>query len=474
MEILKTQSEVFNLKTLKTVTEIRQALVTDYRNLVDSYDKKKKERNSRRSIRQKLHPKKCAACGRHDIRLELAHISPLQECAITDEKNLLWLCKEDKNDVELGCHTLYDQGYYSIMNMCKCRADWKANNSPIARKQMIQLLNDFGPRPHQLGHLSVELKNLRKQQKNKPIESQEWSLFQIQIAEVTRRRAWKNALLQAQKEIYKVNPNNIQSNSLKTRYYYEKGYIELLSGRYHDAFDDFFVGRKILGSIKEKPKNGWRWAAHTSLISQCSRLMLFSENKKAWTWDKIRQEHSKGLHYARIAAKNIESEINSSSSKINDESEYLKNEYRHAQRWVHNCLVHLIKPDLAQNKLNNALTRWKKVYDNWEKMDISNGWDAGFRPSHLSIYGQIMLKSAQDHKEIDKALAYPIRSLVLILGMRRYQPEGIRDTLFSIADALKRKNDPTYKHIHEVASNCVDLSSWFNPYVPKSRKNSEK
>ncbi len=79
----------------------------------------------------------------------------------------------------------------------------------------------------------------------------------------------------------------------------------------------------------------------------------------------------------------------------------LRDEYRHARRWEHNGLVHLTKPDLAQGNLEAARKRLDKAYENWQSMDISNGWDAGFRATHLSLYGQPVLKSAQNPNEED-------------------------------------------------------------------------
>ncbi|MCK4476170.1 MAG: hypothetical protein KAU16_05530 [Methanophagales archaeon] len=452
------------MNVLRTAYEIRKALGTDYSRLVDLYDIKKRERSARRRMRQQLQPKKCAACGRTPPevrRLEVAHISPLSECAITIEENLLLLCTENLGDSEPGCHTLYDQGCCSIVNMRECRERWIAGKPPITRIRMTQLRADYGPRPQQQGHLRKELGNLRTQQKSEPTDSEAWCLLQLQIAELTRRRARKNALGRAWNEIIKVHPESPRTDSLKARYFYEKAYIELLSGQLDDAFSDFFKGRKILESNITIPENRWRWAAHTALLAQSSCIMRFSGTESGWSWDKIRQELTQALSHAQMAAIDLEGAIEEGAS-LN-----LRDEYRHARRWEHNGLVHLIKTDLAQGNLEAACKRWDKAYENWQSMDISNGWDAGFRATHLSLYGQLVLKSAQNPNEVDSALAYLVRSLVLLLGLRRQQPEGIRDLLFSVVDALKRKNDSTYKRIYAIASDCVDFSSWFNPYVPK-------
>jgi hypothetical protein len=40
-------------------------------------------------------------------------------------------------------------------------------------------------------------------------------------------------------------------------------------------------------------------------------------------------------------------------------------ELRHAQRWVQNCMIHLIKPEIAEGNLEAAKERWDKAYEKW-------------------------------------------------------------------------------------------------------------
>ena len=448
------------MNAIRTSHQIRGALGSNYRRLVNLYDIKTRERNAT----TKKVSKKCAACGRpptEGYSIQAAHISPLSECAITVEGNLLPLCKEQSGNPELGCHTLFDQGYCSILDMYECRKRWIAGLTPTTRSQMLQMRADYGPRPQQLGYLKVELGNLRSKQKFAQNDSEEWHIVQIQITEITRRRARKDALRRALKEIVKVNPECLHSDYLKARYFYEKAYIELLSGHLNEAFSDFLEGRNILEANIYIPENAWRFAAHTSLLAQTSCIMRFFNTESGWSWKRLHEELTKSLSYAQMAVMDFKRAMET------DASPNLREEYRHARRWVLNCQIHLIKPYIAVGDLGSAFKCCNKVYENWESMDISNGWDAGFRTSLLSLYGQLLLKSAQNPDEIDNALAYLVRSLVLLIGLRRQQPEGIRDLLFSIADALKYKNDSMHKFILATASDCMDFSSWFNPYVPK-------
>jgi hypothetical protein len=100
-------------------------------------------------------------------------------------------------------------------------------------------------------------------------------------------------------------------------------------------------------------------------------------------------------------------------------------------------------------------------------MDITSGWDAGSRSNLLALYGQIALASAASEEDARNALPYLVRALVLLLGLRRQQPEGVRDLLFGIADGLRRVGEGTRGgQIMAVAAACVDYSSWFHPSVP--------
>lgn len=447
----------------RTANEIRQAIGDCYSKLVDRYDMKRSEREKRTGL---LKPRKCAACGLKPpdvFRLEKAHISPLSELAITSPENLLLLCRRHRDDPHLGCHTLYDQGYCSIVDMRGCRKRWIKCQQPTTRDRMMQLRAYFGPRLQQQGALKKELDKLKQQQRSKPTDSEEWYRLQIRIAEVTRRQARKDALKHAWKEITRVDPGKLISGSLKSTYYYEKGYIELLDDRLDDAFDDFYNGREILKADLSNVENCWRWAAHTVVLAQLSCLRRSTDPKAGWSWNKIRQELVKALSYSEKAVQDLKKVIHTRSTPN------LQEEYRHAQRWMQNCLVHLIKPDLAQRHLVSAYRGWNKAYENWEKMDISSGWDAGLRPTLLSLYGKLQLESAQSEDEVRCALAYLVRSLVLMLGLRRQQPEGIRDLLFWIAEALARIEDQKAQLICAIASDCVDHSSWFNPYARISR-----
>lgn len=104
--------------------------------------------------------------------------------------------------------------------------------------------------------------------------------------------------------------------------------------------------------------------------------------------------------------------------------------------------------------------RLRRTGDRW----ISRrGWDVGFRATQLLLYGKLKLAQQSGRRGACGALPYLVRSLVGMVGLKQQQPEGIRDLLNAIAEALERSNDPCHKEVKRVAKMCVDFSSWFHP-----------
>lgn len=451
------------MQVLRTGYEIYTGLGRNlYQYLVNKYDFKRRERGVTTRTGRKLEPRRCAACGRYQhevLRLEAAHISPLSECARTTENNLILLCKEEAGKTEPGCHSLFDNGYASIKSIRECRENWVKRLRPVYRQRMLKLRHLYGPSALQQGHLRKELAYLRKLQSEQLSKSEVWSLLQIRIAEITRRRTKKNALNRAMAELDEVTIRNLSSPAQYARYYYEMGYINLLSGRLETAFSDFLSGRKALDKEISKPSNRWRWAAHTCLIAQVSRLLRASGLTTGWTWSKINKELNKALNQAQIAMDETKATNGNNLQNVTSE------EYRHASRWVQNSYLHLVKPAIARNHIRKCQEYLKLAEKKWESMDVSSGWDAGFRPTQLSLYGQVTLLSADTKEQLQEALSYLVRSMVLLIGYRRQQPEGIRDVLYSIAFTLKQLDDSVNNQVARIAERCGDFSSWLNPFV---------
>lgn len=449
------------MQTLNTAVEIYRALGKDnYWRLRKSYDIKISERKVTDRLTKKLGPRQCAACGREVPKMERAHINPLSECAKTNENNLLWLCKEKEGE-DPGCHTLFDKGFASAVAMRECKQRQVKGLKPVLRKKMLRLRNLYGPASLQQGHPKPELASLRKQQSRHTPGSEEWSRLQIRIAEVTRRRTTKNALTRAMAEIGKIDADALSDSADQSRYYYEKGYIYMLSGRPDQAFLQFSSARDAVEREITEAGNRWRWAANTCLIAQVSRLLKAADSSKGWNWNRISKEISEALEHAKTAMDETRPAGGVSSKSV------APDEYRHASRWVQNCTLHLVKPAIARKHVRKAQEFLKLAEKRWESMDVSGGWDSGFRPTYLSLYGQAILLRARSREEYREALKYLVRCMVLLIGLRVRQPEGIRDTLFSIASSLRQLKDPVHAKVAETAARCRDFSSWTHPFVTK-------
>jgi hypothetical protein len=315
---------------------------------------------------------------------------------------------------------------------------------------MLKMMKTQGAKPQQLGHLVQELSALRHQQARFSSDSKDWADYQLRIAEVTRRRARKDALKRARLEISKIKTDKFQTPSKIARFFYERAYINLLAGNLTEALNDFGEGRKVLETNLRGPKHSWRWSAHTCLMAQVGRALFCANSSSGWSWIQIQEELQKAL---------------SKTQKAADLLQLGTDDYRHAKRWVENCLLHLTKPHIANNRYKPAREMWERARDIWERMDLSSGWDAGFRPTHLILYGNIELMNANTAEEIRLALAYLVRAVVLLIGLKRQQPEGVRDLLFATARATRALGDPICERIEQIAYRCVDLSSWLNPYT---------
>lgn len=438
---------------LTTSTAIKQALAEDYLWLAEHFDPKYRERQATPSRKRRLSPWQCAACGRSPPeveRLEAAHIEPLAECAKTKPENLVLLCKDSREPPD--CHALFDAGCASINKMHLCRDRWARDVQPALRDEMLLVFKQHGPCPQQQGHLAKEFTRLRERQKALAHDSQEWHTIQLHIAEVTRRRSRTDALKRALSEIERVDPRVLPEVSL---YHYERGYINLLLGNRRQASSDFDDGRSVLAH-SAKIGDRWRWAAHTALVVQVNCMLRAAHPQDGQSWNWVRSQLEKALEKAKADLKDLR--------RIKETSP--ESELRNASRWVYNCMVHLLKPDLAQGRVKRAAAQWRQATKYWRTMDLTNGWDAASRPTNLALYGQIAMTSSGSEEEIKDAMAYLVRALVMLLGLRRRQPEGVRDLLFAISDGLRRLGERRHLRVKLVAGASLDYSSWFNPSVP--------
>jgi tetratricopeptide (TPR) repeat protein len=393
----------------------------------------------------------CAACGIKKS-LELAHIVALQEGGEPRTRNLIFLCGSNKK-VQPGCHQLFDMGCYSVKKMFDLRKRWTNRGAGDIRKEMIKLYKRRLSIPAQGNKRDGPLKGVqelitKKYYRNAIKKLKEMLNYVnhddkvetiIKIAETERRRATRNGLLKAIKYISDIVPEEVPEG-IRSWYWYEIGYIELLTGNSERALQSFSISRDSLK--KEQSAYGGKWAAATSILVQINCGLRLRHKRFSWSWNKQKKE------------------LNEALKKASKDYSYL------GKRWVSNCLWHLARLELAQEHYSKAWNKWRTANNHWHKMDILSGWDAGIRPTILSLKGQICLRMAKSNKEYKKALKFLSRALTQIIGGLPQHPEGMRDLLFAIADAFEGIGEsPCHtKRLRDVARKTMDGSSWLNPY----------
>jgi hypothetical protein len=442
-----------------TTSEIRDNLGLAYKE-IKRYDLLKKYRKDTSSIKKsilKTHNKRCAACGEKEnlinIKLEAAHLEALEECGITEENNIILLCKR-KNPIIPGCHELFDMGYYSVSGMKKLRDIWKKGKYKNVRDGMFKRYK----KPIKIKEISFVKKEIMKKireciskcqyRKATRIAEERLNLsrntvekfqLKIKIGELHRRRATKNSLDTGLKCINAISIKEIPKQLLSS-YFYEVGYINMLRGDHISALDAFEKSRNYLD--KKDKEYGAKWAAATSLIIQQNCQLIASGLKSLYSFKELEKLLDKSL----LKAKNVNTTL--------------------GYRWVNNCMWHKARLKIAQQKFDEAKNLWRKAYINWQSMDVQTGWERGSR-MFVSLQGIILANLAHNKEEAKEALRFLSRSLVVLIGGRRMYPETVRDILFNIALAIDKLNIKQKKQVElikKIATYTRDGSSWFYPY----------
>jgi tetratricopeptide (TPR) repeat protein len=443
-------------KMLLTGSMIKKALGSIYERLKNDFDPHKNERRETDRIGRRVFKKKidvCVACGGNrdkGFRLEYAHIVPLEECGETKEENIVPLCeRQGKQQENRGCHKLFDEGYASITEVERAKLEWKNSNSKyLLRKQMVKRY-----KKHQEQSASItsdsknkiqalltkgatvqaitEAKRLLKQTNDKD------TIFELKlkIINIERRRSALGALERSAKYFDQLEQENGVPKKFASWFYYEGGYIKLLSGHHNTALKYF---QQSLNAI-DKTKKNWQaqFVAATSLIVQ-SKIALMGSKAPFST-----------LRSQLIKAKTIASQ----AKEI------------HGTRWISNCLWHLVTVDILRGNIQCAQESFEEAQNHWHTMTVLEGWDKRSRLTILAITGELLAEKAKNKTNAREALKYLTRALVLLVGARPHFPERGRDLLFATARMLhligwSRKAG----QVDNVASRIREGSSWRFPY----------
>ncbi len=436
---------------LLTAYEIRKALNTLYHKL-KRYDHLERERGKTQSCaRDVLDVNKdvCAACGMRGS-IQAAHIEPLQECASTTRENIIPLCERSGRRENQGCHQLFDSGYASVVEIKQLKKRWEENKNRVGnavRKKMQQRYKKHDKQPSQIGAKKTdriqamisrgEYYRARKETYRlwcKESDPSEKFRLCLKYIEVHRRQSRKGYLERARKLYEELSRQEDIPKLYLNLFYYEGGYIYLLLGKHKKARDFFKESLKAV----ERDQEGWRCkaAAATTLIAQCD--IILNPNRSV---------------------------INECRREIKIHLEALKKcTDVHSKRWVHNLMLHLATSKAVEGNIS-VVKSVKETWRHWHNMTVLEGWDTNSRLFMLATTGMAYAERAKTAEEAKKALRYLSRSMVLLLGKAKIQPERIRDVLFTIADMLdilKEKRDAN--RIRRVAERARDGGSWKYPY----------
>ncbi len=440
---------------LSTAWQVRKALGETYNMLREQFDPRIVERDKTASVGHKIFNKKtdvCAACGKQGkgLRLEAAHIVPLEECGETIAENIVPLCRRPRRKGgDAGCHQLFDSGYGSVKEVQQVRFEWRNRTSRFSlRELMVQRYAKHLQQQANIGSKKLSeiqallsrgatvkaIKEAKRQLDTTTDEKDAFSL-KLKIIEIMRRRSASGALEKAAKDFNLLSSEAGVPPDLAAWFHYEGGYINMLLGQYEIARRYF---QESLDAIT-KGSDGWegKWVSAASVLVQSTIALKGSDAPLA--------ELERTLSEARRIAK-CASET-------------------HGKRWVASCNWHLVKVNFVKNDIQAADSCWRKAQQHWHDMTVLDGWSIGFRPTILTITGELLSEQAQSSSDAKNALRYLTRGLVLLVGASRRHFEGVRDLLFGTAHMLHFiGKDSHAKRVENIASRTRDGCSWRFPY----------
>lgn len=401
---------------------------------IKSNETKKTSQIKKEIIKESGNEEKCAICGREKLRIEAAHIEPLEAGALTTKENIILLCSNSINSVTPGCHELFDEGLTSIKLIEKLKNSTDSYENGSIREKMMELWketktdkNTQNPLQQLISkkHWGKALYSLKEQKKCTP-NGINFSII-IKEAEINRKRTAKGGLKQARKlldSIGKIIPKLFHS-----QFCYELGYVHLLSGEHDLALKQFELSQKKENDNIKKTATFWLWLnAEIALKGNQSR------------WDIVQKKMD---------------EIFKNKNQTNS----IFSKRIHA-----NGLFNIVRVFLIKKEFEKAKDRLDEAIEHWKEMDITTGWEKSFIPTILSLRGQVLVSLKDTESDINKALKLFSRYLVIMLAGKQV-PEGIRDVLFPVAECLRKiGNKKIADNVEEIAKRILDGASFKFPY----------
>jgi hypothetical protein len=379
-------------------------------------------------------PQLCAACGKPEVELQVAHIKALELGSETVFENLVRLCHEPRRN---GCHELYDSGYASPREMREAQGKWLRGEIDNTLRPTMESRRNAGDeieRCKREGQLRKALRCVEDRLRHTADDVQALRL-RIKALELERRRTSKDALQRADRIFTELSKRPSLPQQLRSWLFYEGGYVALLMGQQEIARTRFEEG--LAATDRSAPGWEWKCAAATAKIVHTAVAALGAKSP----WDKL---------YADLTA----------AASLADAGHDAD-----SRRWALNCRWNTARLFLARGDLTNAEAVWRSAADIWESVTVETGWDVAVHWSAVAIRGQIAALQATTASRADEALRHLARAIVATVGRAGRYPEGIRDTLFALARVFDLLGASDHSICaREVALRTQDGTSWLCPF----------
>jgi tetratricopeptide (TPR) repeat protein len=428
------------VRLLESSTSIRESLGAEVARIA-RLDPLARQRRATRAFRVRLlrgYGERCGYCHRRR-KVEAAHIVPLEIGAMTNEENLILLCR--------SCHRFYDTGHLSIRSMMDVARDWRSKIIPVPLRSPIIPVSPtnavLSPPPpaiasfleellplQRLRHYKKAIEQIDGFRKNSTLGWPEYIYLSIKRAELTRRRAVVGAVASALDMLQELRPSTIPL-VYQPLFYYELGYVHRLLGQHAKAAQ--WIGKSSQALKRRRCDVRYVAAATNEILCEMAAR------------ERPPQRTAMALDH-----------------RLRDLEMIAQRDGGFwGGRWVLNCAAAALHLKL---KLDDATQAWQaaeRLHELYFKWEVRSGWDLGARSSISQLDGMVRILFPRNTRDLQQGIGLLARSFMTRLAPRQ-RPEGIRDVGFALALALRRTGAGTGSTVvllEDVMSRTIDGTS---------------